>query len=202
MVDYHHPEDTVRYRTESFSGLQERDAAEVMAFETFTLGNTDILECIRDTMLSGNPVCETINAFIDGLDRNGYVDDMPILEQIDFFHKILEEIKKATCIEVNYVLWLADKSTVQNFYGKYMTDENDYDAYQVGPVILSDLGYDGTLYGYTELPEPLTEQEISLIAGKNPSAQEKPSLSLLIETAKSRALSKTQSKISEKPIER
>ena len=43
----------VRYRTEAFSGTGERDAAEVMAFETFTLGNVDILQTLAEGPLKG-----------------------------------------------------------------------------------------------------------------------------------------------------
>lgn len=45
----------LRYRTETFSGIGPRDAAEVMAFETFELGNTDIPEYLCSQRLGQLP---------------------------------------------------------------------------------------------------------------------------------------------------
>lgn len=177
---------SVRYRTESFSGMWERDAAEVMAFETFELGNVDILECLRDTLLRGRPICETIQSFIDELIDNGFVDDMGSDDKVDFFRDVLKEVFDVTGIQVNYALWLAEKDTVLNFYGRHMLDENDYDAYVTGPVLLSDLGYDGALYGYPEMPEPLTERDALMITNQIRGESKKPSLDAQIQSANSR----------------
>lgn len=176
----------VRYRTESFSGLQERDAAEVMAYETFEMGNADILECMRDSYLSGRPICEKIDGFIRELEDNGFVDDMFWEQKVDFFREVLKEISEVTGIEVNTALWLADKDTVLNFYGRNMVDENDIDAYETGPVILSDLGLDGTLYGYTNLPEPLTKRDVERLSNTSREEVGKPSLASQIQSAQAR----------------
>lgn len=45
--------------------------------------------------------------------------------------------------------------TDRKWYGRDMGDDEDFDSYQVGPVVLSDLGFDGALYGYTEIPVSL-----------------------------------------------
>ena len=45
-----------------------------------------------------------------------------------------------------------------DFYGKDLTTGSYIDAYEPSPVILTDLGYDGTLYGYDHEPHP--EKEI------------------------------------------
>lgn len=155
----------IRYRTESFSGSRERDAAEVMAYETFDMGNTDILEYLSETILKDNPICEKFHDFIRELDENGYVEDMGWFDKVDFFKAVLDEIKKATTLDIKYALWLADENTVFDFYGCDMAGSVlgvDYDAYVVGPVILSDLGYDGALYGYVDFPEPLSDRKNSL----------------------------------------
>ena len=149
-----------RYRTESFSGSQIRDAAEVMAFETFFLGNTDTLEYLRDTVLGGTPLGDRCTAMIRELEDYGFVDDLSTDDKEQFFRDVLAEVRSYTGIDVKYALWLADKSvaTDRRFYGRDMADEEDFDCYEVGPVILTDLGREGTLYGYPELPVRLEDR--------------------------------------------
>ena len=148
----------VRYRTEAFSGTGERAAAEVMAFETFTLGNVDILQTLAEGLLKGRgDITNRCWDFIDELNNNGFVDDMGTCDQVDFMKEVLSEVEKVTGVGVRYALWLADKDVVTNrkWYGRYMNDDFDFESYQVGPVVLSELGFDGTLYGYTDLPVSL-----------------------------------------------
>ena len=155
----------VRYRAEAFSGLKERGAAEVMAYETFTMGNIDILETLVSGVLAGRKeICERCLQFIDELNRNGYVDDMWEEEKIGFFQDALSEIEKATGIRVQYALWLADKEVVtdRKGYGRNMAYDEDFYSYEVGPVVLSELGTDGTLYGYPEFPVCLEAQIVDL----------------------------------------
>lgn len=152
----------VRYRTEAFSGLQERAAAEVMAFETFELGNVDILETLVSGVLAGrsHEMVERCLQMIDELNRNGFVDDMGQKEKVGFFQEVLSEIERSTGVQVRYALWLADIETVTNreWYGRDMADDLDFDSYEIGPVVLSELGSDGTLYGYPDLPVALEEK--------------------------------------------
>lgn len=150
----------IRYRTEAFSGSKERNAAEVMAFETFQLGNTDILEHISQHYLKDPLLHSKCTTFIRELYDNGYVDDMGTDEKVAFFGEILKEIEHSTGVSIKYALWLADKAVVcdQSWYGYNMTHDEDFECYEVGPIILSDLGHDGTLYGYTELPVSLEDR--------------------------------------------
>lgn len=119
--------DKVRYRTEAFSGLQERAAAEVMAFETFELGNVDILETLVSGVLAGrsHEMVERCLQMIDELNRNGYVDDMGQMEKVGFFQEVLSEIERSTGVQVKYALWLADIETVtdREWYGRDMADD-------------------------------------------------------------------------------
>lgn len=148
----------LRYRTESFSGTGSRDAAEVMAFETFELGNTDIPEYLCSYQLKGSSIAPALETITKELDDNGFVDDMSWEEKVDFFREVLEDLSKVTGVNTTHALWLADPNTVLNFYGKDLTPDSYIDAYEPGPVILTDLGHDGTLYGYDH--EPYPEKEI------------------------------------------
>ena len=57
-------------------------------------------------------------------------------------------------ITVNYALWLASKKSVLENYSDGI--ESEIDVYYVGnAVVLSDLGYDGILFGYRDCPRPL-----------------------------------------------
>ena len=148
----------LRYRTESFSGTGSRDAAEVMAFETFELGNTDIPEYLCSHQLKDSSIAPALESITKELDDDGFVDDMSWEEKVDFFREVLEDLSKVTSVNITHALWLAGPDTVLNFYGKDLTPDSYIDAYEPGPVILTDLGYDGTLYGYDH--EPYPEKEI------------------------------------------
>ena len=109
-------------------------------------------------------------------------------DKVNFFRQALNEVEEVTGVKVNYALWLADKDTVVDYYGRYMADKNDIDAYAVGPIVLSELGYDGTLYGYTEMPEPLEEHEIDiLLAQESVQKPQKASFDDLVSDAQIRA---------------
>ncbi len=133
----------LRYRTETFSGIGPRDAAEVMAFETFELGNTDIPEYLCSHQLKGSSLAPALESITRELDDNGFVDDMSWEEKVDFFREVLEDLSKVTGVNISHALWLADPDTVLNFYGKELTTGSYIDAYEPGPVVLTDLGHDG-----------------------------------------------------------
>lgn len=148
----------LRYRTETFSGIGPREAAEVMAFETFDLGNTDIPEYLCSHQLKGSSIAPALESITRELDGNGFVEDMSWEEKVVFFREVLEDLSKVTGVNITHALWLADPDTVLNFYGKDLTPDSYIDAYEPGPVTLTDLGHDGTLYGYDH--EPYPEKEI------------------------------------------
>ena len=157
-MEVYYEDKLVRYRTEAFSGLGERNAAEVMAFETFSLGNVDILQTLVEGTLKGRgEITNRCWGFIDELNNNGFVDDMGITDQVAFMKEVLAEIAKITGVEVQFALWLADKETVtdRKWYGRDMAYDEDFESYQIGPVVLSELGFDGTLYGYEKMPVSL-----------------------------------------------
>lgn len=138
-----------RYRSENFSGSMVRGIYEVMRFEIFELGNTDILEHIMQYFVHIPDVIDRLRNVIEELQNNGYVDDFPEQDQTVFLSDLVSELNSELGANIRYALWLADKATVIEQYG------TEIDEYEVGSVVLSDLGYDGTLYGYEECPEPI-----------------------------------------------
>lgn len=107
----------IKYRTEAFSGQQYRDVAEVMAFETFEMGNVDILETLSNGILKDSEdISRQCVEFIDELDRNGFIDDFSAEDGVEFYRKVLSEIRRVTGHDIKYALWLADLDTVKNFY--------------------------------------------------------------------------------------
>ena len=154
------------YRTEQLYGEGYRDAASVMAHETFELGNTDILDTLSLTLfhetLYGEKLkhladvinCKisdaTLNEFLDGAIKNDTVG-------VDYFKGVLQEIRKITGKDIKYALWLCD--SIEDIQKEYGCDESCvelavFDSYRKSSVILSDLGLAGKLYGYESKPVP------------------------------------------------
>lgn len=130
------------YRSES-SSHPERDAISVMMFEIEELENEDIFDYVLDNYKLSNELKENIKAYMDSSDGN--------LENI--LKNMLGEIKTQTGKDIKYALWLAEKDTVIDMYDGA---ENGIDVYETKDgVILSDLGYDGVLFGFEKLPEPI-----------------------------------------------
>lgn len=145
----------IRYRTESFSGLGYRDAVSVMYFETFELMNTDILLTLKEKKLIKGALLSEAERYIYCL-QNSTSEVFNEEEGKRFFEEVLRQIFEITGKDIRYVLWLADKETVFDFYGKDMVSESDFEQYETdGAIVLSELGYDGTLYGYEKEPCPV-----------------------------------------------
>lgn len=130
------------YRAES-SSHPERDAISVMMFEIEELENEDIFDYVLDNYKLSDELKESIKTYMDSSEGD--------LESI--LKNMLSEIKTQTGKDIKYALWLAEKETVIDMYdGK----ENGIDVYETKDgVILSDLGYDGVLFGFEKLPEPI-----------------------------------------------
>ena len=138
----------IKYRTE-MSVDSERKALPVMLFEITELHNTDILEYVSENYLLSEELKMDVQEIIDNIDDVDEDGCEGILEEI------LNCIEDSTGKKIRYALWLADKDAVEDMYEG---DERDIYAYNVDDaVVLSDLGYDGTLYGFEEMPEPIED---------------------------------------------
>lgn len=153
----------IRYRTEVFSGTGIRNALSVMVFETCELWNTDIPETLAHGVLADNPISVEL---LDLAIRINSQNEVSINEVKKIFERALDAINSVTGEKIRYALWLADAQQVKEKYwrfgnGVYNSEkecpeptEGDIVPYETGPIILSDLGVDGTLYGYEDFPIP------------------------------------------------
>lgn len=124
----------VEYRTESCYGSGVRDLAEILTYEIEELGNDGTLdELVERGLIPGTEL--TL-----GTDK-------------EIGNAVVREINKSTGRNFKYGLWLASKDAVQSLYD----GSDDIDAYEASDTVLVDLGYDGRLYAYESMPEPVLE---------------------------------------------
>ena len=158
------------YNYVSNGEIGERDAARVMCFEMFELGNTDIPYTVYHNYIQPNlealyPIYhESINqirVLIESTDRDQSTDWKHTIEtHRDFMLlalAIIDMVNKVTKASVRYVLWLAEKERVVQYY---KGEEKNMQEYATAPIILSDLGAEGILFGYETMPAPITKEEI------------------------------------------
>lgn len=142
----------VLYRTETYSGSLERRFAHVLRFELFELGNSHIFDELIQNGLVRNPeLVKQMESMVREWEDNGYVDDMPEDDQLEFLEKVRLEISAQTGRNIQYALWLAEKPYIQKFYGG---TDCDTKGYETSDVVLSDLGSSGVLFGYELEPRP------------------------------------------------
>lgn len=122
----------IEYRTESCYGSGVRDLAAILTYEIEELGNDGTLDELAER----------------GLIPNIEPDAEPNEEIGD---TVVREINKATGRNFKYGLWLASEDAVRNLYD----GSDSIDAYETSDTVLIDLGYDGRLYAYETLPEPI-----------------------------------------------
>lgn len=164
----------IGYRTEAFFEEGYRNAASVMAHETFVLDNTDILSYLIDSDLIGQGTKDYLQVYVTLIEEGrliytGYNTDYEEMlyryrkneeDRIEFFQEVLDDIKNRKGIDVNYVLWLCDSP--ENAFNSYNVEQNisiadiEFDGYLKSDVILSDIGTEGKLYGYEKEPKPVT----------------------------------------------
>ena len=146
----------MRYRSENVSGSGERGVLPVIMYETFELGNTDILDYFIKHH-PGSDLSERCRTVSESLQE---ACELNLLYEEE--KKLIEDVVAAVSAEtgkdIRYVLWLTDPEYILELYLHLDVGEETYlDGYEESDVIFSDIGPDGTLYGYEEYPEPVSE---------------------------------------------
>lgn len=149
----------IRYRTEEAFGDGYRDILDVMTYETYNLANNDLLMYfLRTYKDADSTVREQARKILASYEGEEHVDfgEADIRE---FFAAEIKELERLTGKRLRYCLWLAEKDTVKEYY--MQGGPCTVDGYPVSDVVLTDLGYDGTLYAYEQLPEAVSHEFLS-----------------------------------------
>jgi hypothetical protein len=148
--------DKYGYRTETYSGSGVRKAKDVIMFEITELGNTDILKTVlhgftpeKTPYIHNSTLIHDLTVLQKEVDATGCtsMSEEALSTVID---SLLDDIQTCTGHRVNYVLWLTDEKSCREIYTDF--PEQSIDKYPTSAVILSDLGSDGILFGYENMP--------------------------------------------------
>lgn len=136
----------ILYRNDDYSNSGVQKLVDIIFYEVFELGNTDILEYCNDHYQLTDDLTDMIDRNIELIQEG----DDPSDSEIKYIAKeLVKEICEETDKHLRYGLWLASKKSVIDFYDG--TEEN-INAYPISDVILSDLGDDGKLFAYEYFP--------------------------------------------------
>ena len=155
--------DRILYRTESFSGSGVYDIRKIIEYEICTLGNTDVLDYCIDNYKFDSSFKKSLVEFRNFVENiNGVIEDLDDIAKIGYSYyiidRLVDEVSKLTGKKIKYGLWLAELDAVQELY-LYDCEEEEWeiDAYEISDVVFSDLGDDGKLFGYEEIPAPICQ---------------------------------------------
>lgn len=143
----------IEYRTETAYGSGTRNIIDVMNYEIFELFNTDIIDYVltRHNSLLSEKTKHMLQKDIEDItDEN---------DQKEFCTSIISDINNASNRSYKYALWLCERNAVKQLYLNDDYTEQNIDAYAVSDMIISDLGFDGRLYVYEDMPERLNNIE-------------------------------------------
>ena len=139
------------YRTEIAYGSGVRDLEKIIRYEIEELNNLDIPDTLVFKWDLTQLEKETIQDFTDNF-FDKYIDDKQKQEEII---KICLNIIKREYPNAKYALWLTNKDVVKKLYGG---QDNNIDTYEIkNTKPISDLGFDGGLYVYDEIPKPINK---------------------------------------------
>lgn len=158
----------IRFRNEKYSGSMVRDAASVIAYEMYKSGNIDIPDILGKTIFKNTAVAKAYtNELIKEIESNNATSSASCNWEVSLerANALLQLVKAHTDKDIKYALWLADIEPVMyGIYAKELQAGEYVDAYKVGSVVLSDMGENGTLYGYVE--EPVAFSHLTKISKK------------------------------------
>lgn len=144
--------ENILFRSEEPFGDGIRDIVEVIKYETFSLGNTDILDYVSDHYEAFDA---ELSRKMRDISAEIAVCGGTILsekEKTELIQKVVNSLNAYWGVSLKYCLWLAEKETVIEFYE---ASPESVEAYEASDYVLVDIGYDGMLFGYEELPKPI-----------------------------------------------
>ena len=149
----------ILYRDNYLFGDAIREVHSVIFYETFVLGNMDIImQCMQYMSDKTRKDAEWIVFNF----REEYGCGVSMDDRISFTKSLVRDIREHTGKNISYALWLAEKRTLLE---SYKADPDGLDGYVTSDVILSDIMPDGRLYGYTEPQYPAIKSERTMECG-------------------------------------
>lgn len=160
----------VKFRTETAYGESGHSPAEILAYECFELENIYLIEDLLDLLERHTNMNQKKPSNFLKKARQFYKevineDTIDYQKHIPFMTELLTQISHVIHMEINQLLWLTDFQTVLDLYGDNIEKDTpdsiieSIDAYEtMFPLI--EIPYDGTLYAYTEKPEPLPKSYV------------------------------------------
>lgn len=153
----------IKYRTEELSGSGCREIFDVLKFEIFELTNNDIFL----TLIEKSKTCKKCqDNFISiyqifRIWKNS--DSHVNINENDVINELISNINDFYEDEINHCLWLCNSvEDIDSSYGEMLHGDETItiDMYECGNIVLSDLGLEGSLYGFNRLPEKVGSLEI------------------------------------------
>ena len=157
------------YRIESYGGSGIRDLKKIILFEILELDNTEILDYVYDNYAKNCDIKHLPNELrtipnklkqmikvIDGYTNSKTYESGAILYTDKDIENIVDDIIKFLNYiykkDFKYGLWLCEGIEECIYMYSKNKDDNVF-IYQIGDLILSDLGRDGQLYAYEKEPK-------------------------------------------------
>ena len=157
------------FRTENYSGTGVRDLSDIISYEMTELRNRDIPEYV----LAHYDLPKKLRRKLE--DMLALNEEYPFVFDRDEFEttmeKVIQEIGRQKGLNLHYGLWLAE---VGNVLLRYNGTVADTFAYGTSPVVLSNLGPDGVLFAYEELPTSIPLSSLSRVVSETFHYEDEP----------------------------
>ena len=146
LFNHYYLDESLGYRTETAYGSGVRDLRSVLEFEIVYLGNSDIPETLLTTFNLTKEQQAYIRSTVDNIEDLSDENKQKLVD-------VCIDIIKREFPNAKYCLWLADKNVIIDYYGGIEETIDEYEIENLKPI--SDLGWEGKLYVYSELPKPI-----------------------------------------------
>lgn len=140
----------ILFRTEQYSGSGIRSLPEIIYYEMYELGNKDIPRYILEHYQLPDAQHKALEDTLTIKEKYPFLSDRHNFETL--INEVINSIGHQHGMNLRYGLWLAEHQIVQYYYGG---DDGDIQAYATSPVICSNLGVEGILFAYENLPTPV-----------------------------------------------